>query len=116
MLRLLNARGLQALLRSHGLFAGNAYLVRGAGGGDDDEDYGSSRFNRRRRAARHPSPKVPSEKGRALMNSGFYGNNPSYADEARRRKKKLATRIMWRELGIGSPGERRRDAKLVFQV
>ncbi|PCH02162.1 hypothetical protein PENOC_044640 [Penicillium occitanis (nom. inval.)] len=123
LLRLLNARGLQALLRSHGLFAGGAYLVRGGGGGggggDDDEDdgfgYGSSRFNRRRRAVRHPPPKVPSENGIALMNSGFYGNNPSYADEARRRKKKLATRIMWRELGIGAPGERRRDSRLVFQ-
>jgi DDB1- and CUL4-associated factor 11 len=65
---------------------------------------------------RHPPPKVPSENGIALMNSGFYGNNPSYADEARRRKKKLATRIMWRELGIGAPGERRRDSRLVFQV
>lgn len=111
MLRLLNARGLQALLRSHGLFAGGAYLVRG--GGDDD---GSTRFQRRQRAARHPPPKVPSENGIALMNSGFYGNSPSYADERRRRKKKLATRIMWRELGIGALGERRRDARLVFQV
>lgn len=119
MLRLLNARGLQALLRSHGLGLGGAYVVRG-GGTDGDEDdafgYGSSRFNQRRRAARHPPPKVPSENGIALMNSGFYGNNPSYADEARRRKKKLATRIMWRELGIGGPGERRRDTRLVFQV
>jgi WD repeat-containing protein 23 len=119
MLRLLNARGLQALLRSHGLFAGGPYIVRGGGANDDEDDglgYGSSRFNRRRRPARHPPPKVPSENGIALMNSGFYGNNPSYADEARRRKKKLATRIMWRELGIGAPGERRRDTRLVFQV
>jgi WD repeat-containing protein 23 len=51
-----------------------------------------------------------------LMNSGYYGNNTNYADETRRRKKKLATRIMWRELGIGAPGERRRDTRLVFQV
>lgn len=122
MLRLLNARGLHALLRSHGLFAGGAYLVRGGGGGGGDDDevdgfgYVSSRFNRRRRAARHPPPKVPSENGIALMNSGFYGNNLSYVDEARRRKKKLATRIMWRELGIGASGERRRDSRLVFQV
>lgn len=118
MLRLLNARGLQALLRSHGLFAGGAYIVRG-GGDDDEEDvfgYRSTRYQRRQRAAQHPPPKVPSENGIALMNSGFYGNNPSYADETRRRKKKLATRIMWRELGIGALGERRRDTRLVFQV
>lgn len=118
MLRLLDARGLQALLRSHGLFAGGAYIVRGALDDNDDDGfgYGSAQSNRRRRPTRHPPPKIPSENGIALMNSGYYGNNTNYVDETRRRKKKLATRIMWRELGIGALGERRRDTRLVFQV
>jgi DDB1- and CUL4-associated factor 11 len=89
---------------------------------DDDEDdgygYDSSRLRRRRqnRAACHAFPKVPSENGTELMNSGFYGNNPDYVDVLKRRKRKLATRMMWRELGIGAPGERRRNTRLVLQV
>ncbi|EEA19496.1 hypothetical protein TMatcc_009633 [Talaromyces marneffei ATCC 18224] len=115
LFQLLGPAGLQALLQSHGLITGSTHFVSGALDDDDGFSYGSSRFNRRRRAERHPPPKVPSENGIALMNSGFYGNNTSYVDEAKRRKKKLATRIMWRELGIGAPGERSRDTRLVFQ-
>lgn len=111
---MLGVRGLQQLLRSHGPF-----IIREDMAEDDDGyDYNAGRFARIRQncTVRHAFPKVPSEYGTRLMNSGFYGNNPHHVDEAKRRKKKLATRMMWRELGIGTPGERRRDTRLILQV
>ncbi|EED13777.1 WD repeat protein [Talaromyces stipitatus ATCC 10500] len=120
VIRLLGGGGFRRLLQSRGVFGGGAFVVDEEDDENDDDDFGgysSLRFRRRRRnrTARHAYPNVPSENGIALMNSGLYGNNPNYVDEAKRRKKKLATRIMWRELGIGSPGERKRDSGLVFQ-
>jgi len=71
--------------------------------------------------------KVPSEKGQQLMAEGTFGSNErpenSYEtpskdaddpyDSFRRRKKKLAYRLMRRELGLGSFGRQRTETKLL---
>lgn len=59
-------------------------------------------------------PKVPSEAGRELMDSGQFGANPSTSE--RSAKKALARRILDRELGISNPAESRRNNKLIVQV
>lgn len=59
-------------------------------------------------------PKVPSEAGRELMDSGLFGTNPSASEP--RAKKALARRILDRELGISNPSESRRNNKLIVQV
>ncbi|KAH8703702.1 WD40-repeat-containing domain protein [Talaromyces proteolyticus] len=113
ILSLLNAGGLRRILQTHGLLGGGIIA-------DDDGDgypYGGYRSRRRRanRGPGHAFPKVPSENGRALMNSGFYGNNLNYVDEQKKRKKRLATQLMWRELGIGSISDQKRNVRTVFQ-
>lgn len=84
---------------------------------DDDEPYG--RVRRRRRV---PKPKrrmsdlypVPSRKGLELMESGVFGVNERDTGQYIR-KKKMAARIMRRELGLGSPGKERATRRLVSQ-
>jgi WD repeat-containing protein 23 len=117
ILQLLGANGLRRILRQHGL---------GGTLADDDDDeeeniygsYGASRFRRRRRnrPAGDVFPKVPSLEGQGLMDSGLYGSNPSYVDTLKQRKKRLMTKLMWRELGIGTAGAQKRDVESVFQV
>lgn len=59
-------------------------------------------------------PKVPSEAGRELMDSGQFGANPpAWGHWAR---KDLARRILDRELGILTPAEPRTSQKLIVQV
>jgi WD repeat-containing protein 23 len=57
---------------------------------------------RRRRPPPDPNrfPKVPSDKGTELMNSGEFGSTERTAV---RHRKKLARRILDRELGVGNP-------------
>lgn len=66
-------------------------------------------------------PKVPSEKGASLMDSGSFGFNevetirPS-PPSSLAKKKKLAMRIFERELAIQSPARQRINQKLMAQV
>lgn len=85
---------------------------------DDDEFERRSRYQRstRRRGSSANRPKVPSDQGTELMRSGQFGNNPYYVDELRKRKKALATKLMWRELGIHSNGTERRANQSIAQV
>lgn len=80
----------------------------------DDVDDGSGYASRRPR--REQFPKVPNEAGRELMGSGDFGNNSHYVDELKKRKKALATRLMWRELGIDVNGPRTRPTQSISQV
>ncbi|KAK5998905.1 LEC14B-like protein [Cladobotryum mycophilum] len=68
---------------------------------------------RAERSPRDPNrfPKVPSEEGRKLMNSGVFGAN----DGNFRTKKSISRYLLERELGIGSLHERRRINKLLSQ-
>jgi WD repeat-containing protein 23 len=89
---------------------------------DEEEEYGihyggyGVRRRRRERPAGDVFPKVPSDVGTELMRSGLYGSDPHYVDKLKQRKKRLATKLMWRELGIGTTGAQKRDARAVFQV
>lgn len=65
---------------------------------DDDDDYYES-GRRRPKPSKHPLPKVPSEEGTRLMRSGTFGCTDPYQDELRRRNKRLARKLLSRELG-----------------
>ncbi|KAI1500006.1 WD40 repeat-like protein [Biscogniauxia marginata] len=65
----------------------------------DDESLHFERARRRRTADPNRFPKVPSDKGRELMDSGTFGANE--AATPINVKKQLARRILDRELGIG---------------
>ncbi|KAI0975828.1 WD40-repeat-containing domain protein [Xylaria arbuscula] len=68
---------------------------------DDDFDNWTQRLRRRRPLDPNRFPKVPSEKGTELMNSGTFGAND--ISSPLRKKKQLARRILDRELGIDRP-------------
>jgi WD repeat-containing protein 23 len=88
---------------------------------DDDEEessepdtgYGDVAPKRRGRG-RAAFQKVPSDKGRELMNTGTFGSNDRTLDSLKR-KKKLAYRVMKRELGLGSDGRQRNATRLIRQ-
>lgn len=86
--------------------------------GDDDEFIEPYMPRRRRRARRSGNnfPKVPSDTGRELMRSGLYGSDAYYVDRLKNRKKRLASKLMWRELAIGRRGDRLKDSKAISQV
>ncbi|CAJ2504543.1 Uu.00g119370.m01.CDS01 [Anthostomella pinea] len=69
----------------------------------------------RRRRALDPErfPKVPSDEGRDLMNSGTFGTNDIQSPI--RTKKQLSRRIVDRELGIGGRTHRRVDQGVMAQ-
>ncbi|KAF1982864.1 WD40 repeat-like protein [Aulographum hederae CBS 113979] len=92
-------------------------------GEEEDEDeievYGASR-RPNLRSRRSPPPgrsafeKVPSEVGRQLMESGLFGSNERPEDSIRR-KKKIAYRLMRRELGQGDYGRQKAESRLLAQ-
>lgn len=78
---------------------------------DDSDDDGWNR--RRRRANQDPPsfPNIPSEKGIELMTSGVFGATPTRLPD----RKKLARRILDRELGIGDGSFRKANQDLMAQ-
>ena len=68
---------------------------------DDDHEYYGSYLRRPRRpkGPKHPPPEVPSKEGTALMRSGTFGCTEAYQDGLRRRNKRLARKLLSRELG-----------------
>lgn len=86
---------------------------------DDEEDLESlfGRWGRRRRRpVKDPNrfPKIPSDEGRKLMQSGTFGSN---CDVWRHDTgKRLARRMLERELGIGDRRQRTRNTDLIAQV
>lgn len=92
---------------------------------DDDEDEDNNgRFMRTRRRARPDPdrfPKVPSDEGRALMNSGTFGSNDTEITDRRSRKyldkkKRLAKRILDRELAREGHARQRENQRLMAQA
>ncbi len=87
--------------------------------GDDDEEWGSGYggFPPRRRPKPRGDrfPKVPSEAGQALMDSGTYGSNENFVDKRRKRKNNLSERLMWRRLGLDARGTCRRANRYLAQ-
>jgi len=84
---------------------------------DDDDDH---HFIRRRRGRTRPDPnrfpKVPSEAGAQLMNSGNFGANEIRSLDTITQKKKLARRILDRELGIDTGARKIANQQLMAQV
>ncbi|KAK6382150.1 hypothetical protein LTS17_004036 [Exophiala oligosperma] len=92
-------------------------------GDDDDDDYepGYGGFSARRRRRGRPKPaserfpKIPSDAGRALMNSGIYGSKDSHIDILRKRKQTISERLLWRRLGLDARSSMRRQNRLIAQ-
>jgi WD repeat-containing protein 23 len=89
---------------------------------DDDGDF-NPRWRRRRRPRPDPDrfPKVPSPEGIELMNSGAFGSNEAQnvtSSDVHNigKKKKLALRILDRELAVDSPAKWRLNNRLMAQV
>lgn len=85
------------------------------GEGDDEDDEEIAFGYRRRRRNMDPNrfPKVPSEEGRELMNSGTFGSNDIRSPISSR--KRLARRILDRELGIGNRASRQINQGVMAQ-
>ncbi|KAF3002291.1 hypothetical protein G7054_g5254 [Neopestalotiopsis clavispora] len=83
---------------------------------DDDEDAGPWARRRQRRHSRDPNrfPKVPSEKGRELMDSGTFGSTEQ--QRSIKAKKRIARRILDREMGIDSHASRKMNQGLMAQT
>jgi len=107
---------------ARGIFANRAATARGASADDDDDDinegYGRSggRQGRRPKNNVNQFPKVPSDLGRQLMDSGTFGSNEYYLERLKRRKMKLVSRLMRRELGLETDARQRRANMLMAQV
>jgi WD repeat-containing protein 23 len=89
---------------------------------DDDTDF-NPRWRRRRRPKPDPNrfPKVPSDEGTELMNSGIFGSNEAQTVSSSDRsgigkKKRLALRVMDRELATESYAKRKVNQRLMAQV
>ncbi|KAI6711039.1 WD domain-containing protein [Diplocarpon mali] len=93
---------------------------------DEDDNYDNAHFNprwrprRRNRLDPNRFPKVPSDKGIELMNSGTFGSSEAYpaAVEGRNnieRKKRLTLRVLERELAMESPAKQRLNQRLMAQ-
>ncbi|KAJ8120487.1 hypothetical protein O1611_g10355 [Lasiodiplodia mahajangana] len=81
---------------------------------DDDGGRWGTRLRRRPRPDKTRFPKVPSDKGRELMNSGTFGAID--VSSPLRKKKQLARRILDREMGIGDRSYRRMNQGVMAQV
>ena len=109
-MRLFGHAGLRDLFTTH---RGSGIIV------DEDDEvddgYGGTRRRRRTRDRRGQYPPAPSEEGKKLMATGTFGENAHYEDKLRKRKERLATRLMYRELGTHADTPHRTD-RLMSQV
>lgn len=84
---------------------------------DDDESYLENGSRRARRSRRNATgdryPPIPSANGKELMTSGRFGANDRcehtacglpYSTETQRKRRKLARRVLDREMGVGNRG------------
>ena len=115
IMQLLGRAGLRRILQTRGV--SNVTIGPGDGDGNDGRFgfLGTRRSSRRTRNNNDQLPKVPSEEGRRLMDSGTFGSNEYYKDMLRRRKKKFSRRLLSRELGIDNDYSHRAN-KLISQV
>ena len=124
-LQITRAQFIQLIMRNNG--QNGLEQLFGLGDDEEEEEVQPRQRTRRTRELR-PHPRntyQPQPAGSALMESGSFGIN-DHADglsrntrleshEGIRRKKKVATRVMQRELGLGSPGKERSYNRLVSQ-
>ncbi|EFE39713.1 hypothetical protein TRV_05575 [Trichophyton verrucosum HKI 0517] len=110
LFRLIGATELHRILQGHGVLRS-----RSNENGQGYDIYGVQATRRTRRTGPSRYPKPPSQTGRELMISGDYGSNPYYVDRLKGRKKKLATSLMYRELGAGPRGTEIRSSRELSQ-
>jgi WD repeat-containing protein 23 len=110
ILRLLGHSGLRNMLTSR--VGGQLF-----GADDSDDEEAASHMWRRnpRRKGAMEFEKVPSEEGQKLMASGTFGANERAVDSIQK-KKKIASRLLRREMGLGSYGRQRARSSLLRQV
>ncbi|CAK1359650.1 LEC14B protein [Cercospora beticola] len=131
LLQLLSHAGLRGIFQHSGITTRSQGAGRHVMLDDDDEDddeyspYGA----RRRRPARRAVvgdryPPIPSEEGAKLMQSGTFGNNDRCRhtscglplnQDVRRHKRKLAYRMLDRELGVENRGRAKVLSNLASQ-
>lgn len=85
---------------------------------EDDDDDSPYRRRMRRRPDPNRFPKVPSDNGIELMNSGIFGLNEAHKDQAGdlHSRKRLARRILDRELATPDHVHQRLNHRLMAQV
>lgn len=113
--------GLQRILASHNYriitYDANDAEEEEEEDNEDDRDP----YRRRRRPPRRRNidpnrfPKVPSDNGRALMQSGVYGSNDTRVERICHRKKSVSERLLWRRLGLDARPTARRHNMLIAQ-
>lgn len=93
-------------------------FLRAAGDNDDDDSntFGIRRRRRRQRLDPDRFPKVPSDKGAELMDSGYFGFNEIQSTDRITQRKRLARRILDRELGVDSHPRQKANRQLMAQV
>ena len=93
--------------------------TRDADSDDDEQIGGYGGFGTRRRRRPKPSgdrfPKIPSEAGKLLMQSGVHGSQPHFTDTRRKRKISLAEKLMYRRLGVDARSSAIRSNRLLSQ-
>ncbi|KAL3471288.1 WD40-repeat-containing domain protein [Aspergillus californicus] len=106
LLNLLASGGLRQIFSYHGFNRGRAGMADDDYSDEDEAEYGILGLDRRVPRRRGPPqyPKVPSDEGMKLMGSGTFGADPNYVDVRKKRKRSLAEKVMWRELGIDGHG------------
>ena len=84
---------------------------------DHDYGHGSSRSRRKKQPKCSESmlPKVPSEEGQRLMETGVFGTSVYYRDRRSKRKSKLSRKLLSRETG-DDRGQATRAKAAVVQV
>jgi WD repeat-containing protein 23 len=118
--RLLGTNGLRRLL-TRGVGGIPPFGGRDDDDSEEDEAFGHDpRTRAGTRSSRRSRPqvdfeKVPSDTGRELMLSGTFGSNERREDRFAR-KKKLASRLLRREMGLGSQGRQKARDGLLRQV
>ena len=70
---------------------------------------------RRDKGSGQKFPPVPSEEGKKLMGGGVFGTNEYYRDMTRKKNRRLARKLMSRELGA-TKGQSARTASAISQV
>ncbi|KAH8710181.1 WD40-repeat-containing domain protein [Phaeosphaeriaceae sp. PMI808] len=97
-------------------------MARDDDDGEDDDDIGTGydplgpgrAFRNSGPRGRAAFEKVPSERGRELMDTGAFGSSHRSEDTIKR-KKRLAYDIMKRSLGLGSEGRQKHATRLLKQ-
>ena len=109
ILRLLGHAGLRRMFTNHS-------DADAADEEDDDEPHNlRSRLRPRAKQTKYEFSPVPSEEGTKLMRSGTFGCTDYYRNILKRRNKRLATRLMTRELGT-ERSHPTGDDKIIAQV